>query len=210
MASKESLARYRERRDFGRTPEPQGRSADRRRGRRRPAARFVIQKHDATNLHYDVRLEAGGVLKSWAVPKGPSTDPRDRQLAMPTEDHPLDYHDFEGVIPEGEYGAGTVLVWDTGTYRNLSADGDRDEPVPVEDAIASGHVAVWLDGEKLHGGYSLTRIRRGKGDKGGSGEAWLLVKMRDEGADARRKPVRSQPESVLSGRTIEQVAAEDT
>jgi DNA ligase D-like protein (predicted 3'-phosphoesterase) len=160
----------------------------------------VIQKHDASSLHYDVRIEAGGVLKSWAVPKGPSTDPRDRQLAMPTEDHPLDYADFEGVIPEGEYGAGTVLVWDAGTYHNQSEH--EGEPVLVEDALASGHLTVWLDGEKLHGGYSFTRMRRGKN------EAWLLVKVRDEGADARRKPVRSQPESVLTGRTIEQVAAE--
>lgn len=160
----------------------------------------MIQKHDASSLHYDVRLEAGGVLKSWAVPKGPSTDPRDRHLAMPTEDHPLEYETFEGAIPESEYGAGTVLVWDAGTYRNLS---ERDgEPMPVEDALAAGHLAVWLDGEKLHGGYSLTRIRSGKD------EAWLLVKMRDEGADARRKAVRSRPESILSGRTIEQIAAE--
>ena len=119
---------------------------------------------------------------------------------MPTEDHPLDYAEFEGVIAEGEYGAGTVLVWDTGSYRNLT---ERDgKPVPVEYAIDRGHVKVWLDGEKLHGGFALSRIRRGKN------QAWLLVKMRDEGADAWRKPVRRQPASVLSGRTIEEIAAE--
>lgn len=204
MASKAGLTRYRERRDFRRTSEPRGRSRTTRPKTRRGKQRgphFVIHKHDASSLHYDVRIEAGGVLKSWAVPKGPSTDPRDRQLAVPTEDHPLDYEDFEGVIPEGEYGAGTVLVWDAGTYRNLSEH--RGKPVDVDDAIASGHLSVWLDGEKLRGGYALTRIRRGKN------EAWLLVKMRDEGADARRNPVRSQPESVVSGRTIEQIAAED-
>ncbi|HZA77886.1 MAG TPA: DNA polymerase ligase N-terminal domain-containing protein [Acidimicrobiales bacterium] len=120
MAAKDSLAR--QRRDFRRTSEPAGRGRRRRRSRgsaeREP--HFVIQKHDASRLHYDVRLEADGVLKSWAVPKGPSTDPRDRQLAVPTEDHPLDYEDFEGVIPEGQYGAGTVLVWEAGTYRNIS------------------------------------------------------------------------------------------
>jgi DNA ligase D-like protein (predicted 3'-phosphoesterase) len=196
MPAKGSLDRYRGKRNFRRTSEPRGR-------RRRPAKggpRFVVQKHDASTLHYDFRLEAGGVLKSWAVPKGPSVNPRDKQLAMPTEDHPLDYAEFEGVIAEGEYGAGPVLVWDTGSYRNLT---ERDgKPVPVEDAIDRGHVKVWLEGKKLRGGFALTRIRRGKS------EAWLLVKMRDEGADARRKPVRRQPASVLSGRTIEEIAAE--
>ena len=153
----------------------------------------MIQKHDASSLHYDFRLEAGGVLKSWAVPKGPSTDPREKRLAMPTEDHPLGYADFEGVIPEGEYGAGTVIVWDRGSYRNL---GDK----PVEEGLERGHATVWLEGEKLRGGYALTRI--GKGEH----ERWLLVKMDDEGADRRRNPVSSQPESVLSGKTVDEVA----
>jgi DNA ligase D-like protein (predicted 3'-phosphoesterase) len=190
-----SLERYRQKRDFRRTSEPLGRR------RRLPSGpRFVVQKHEASTLHYDFRLEAGGVLKSWAVPKGPSTNPKDKQLAVPTEDHPLDYAEFEGVIPEGEYGAGTVLVWDAGSYRNLTEAGD--EPVSIEDALERGHVKVWLDGRKLHGGFALTRMRRGRN------EAWLLVKLRDEGADARRKPVRSQPASVRSGRTIEEIAAE--
>jgi DNA ligase D-like protein (predicted 3'-phosphoesterase) len=167
--------------------------ANRKRQRRR--LRFVVHQHDATTLHYDFRLEAAEVLKSWAVPKGPSTDPRDKRLAMPTEDHPLDYIDFEGVIPEGRYGAGPVIVWDTGTYRNLT-------DTEVERAVEDGHVTVWLDGRKLRGGYALTRI--GKGTRG----RWLLVKMDDEHADARRRPVKTQPESVLSGRTIQQVAAE--
>jgi DNA ligase D-like protein (predicted 3'-phosphoesterase) len=195
LPAKASLETYRRKRDFHRSPEPRGR---RKRGRREP--RFVIQKHDATSLHYDFRLEADGVLKSWAVPKGPSLDPRDKRLAMPTEDHPLEYADFEGVIPEGEYGAGTVLVWDSGTYRNLS---ERDgEEVELETALAQGHATVWLEGEKLRGGYALTRIGKGKSER------WLLVKMDDEGADRRRKPVRSQPDSVVSGRALEQIAAE--
>jgi DNA ligase D-like protein (predicted 3'-phosphoesterase) len=155
------------------------------------APKFVIQKHAASTLHYDLRLEAGGVLKSWAVPKGPSTDPREKRLAMEVEDHSLGYADFEGRIGEG-YGAGRVIVWDTGTYRSLT-DG------PVEQALENGHLSFWLEGEKLRGGWTLQRTR------GGAKPQWLLIKRRDEGADARRNPVSTQPESVLSGRTIEQL-----
>ena len=197
MAREDRLASYRAKRDFRRTGEPRGRQ----RPRRARNPRFVVHKHDASRLHYDVRLEAEGVLKSWAVPKGPSTNPRDKHLAVHTEDHPLEYADFEGVIPEGEYGAGTVLIWDEGTYRNLTEDHGR--PISVEEGIERGHVTIWLDGKKLRGGYALTRIRRGKD------EAWLLVKKRDEGADARRKPVRTEPASVRSGRTIEQIAHDE-
>lgn len=196
MVKKDALEAYRKKRDFRRTSEPSG-------GRKKPRKRpiFVIQKHDARNLHYDFRLEAGGVLKSWAVPKGPSTNPKDKRLAMPTEDHPFDYADFEGVIPEGQYGAGTVIVWDTGPYRNLT---ERDgEEVAVDRAVEEGHVRVWLEGRKLKGGYALTRIGKGKDRR------WLLVKMDDEEADARRNPVSTQPESALSGRTIEEVAGEE-
>jgi DNA ligase D-like protein (predicted 3'-phosphoesterase) len=138
---------------------------------------------------------------SWAVPKGPSTDPRQKRLAVPTEDHPLDYADFEGVIPEGEYGAGTVLVWDTGPYRNLKKDDEGNE-VPVVDALEQGHVTVWLGGKKLRGGYSLVRTGKGKDKR------WLLVKMKDDEADARRNPVSTEPESVLSGKTLEEIAEE--
>ena len=161
--------------------------------------RFVVQKHDATTLHYDFRLEEGGVLKSWAVAKGPSLKPKDKRLAMPTEDHPVDYAGFEGVIPEGEYGAGTVIVWDRGTYRNLTEEGG--EEIPVEEAIDRGHVKVWLEGEKLTGGFALTRMG------GGRKPRWLLVKLDDTEADARRNPVTTQPRSVVSGKTIEEVAA---
>ncbi len=149
--TKASLKDYQEKRDFSRTPEPEGKGPG---TSREPI--FVIQKHDASHLHYDFRLEVDGVLKSWAIPKGPSTDPKDKRLAVPTEDHPLEYADFEGTIPAGEYGAGTVLVWDTGPYRNLTEK--KGEAIPLGQAVAHGHVKVWLEGKKLKGGYALTRF----------------------------------------------------
>ena len=152
--------------------------------------RFVIQKHAASSLHYDFRIEAGGALASWAVPKGPSTDPRVKRLAMRVEDHALEYGNFEGSIGEGSYGAGAVIVWDTGTYRNLNED------VPIEKALEAGHVAIWLYGEKLQGGWTLQHT---------DGRRWLLIKRKDEKADARRNPVSTQPESVLSGKKIEEI-----
>ena len=151
--------------------------------------RFVIQQHAASTLHFDFRLEVDGVLRSWAVPKGPSTDPREKRLAMEVEDHSLEYGDFEGVHGEG-YGAGRVIVWDAGSYRPLT-DGS-----PAE-ALGKGHLSFWLEGEKLRGGWTLQRTHAG--DK----PQWLLIKRRDEEADARRNPVSTQPESVLSGRTID-------
>ncbi len=195
MTTEDHLKKYVEKRDFRQTPEPRGEA-------RKPSARepiFVIQKHAARTLHYDFRLEVEGVLKSWAVPKGPSTDPREKRLAVPTEDHPMDYAEFEGVIPEGEYGAGTVMVWDYGTYRNLTEKKGR--PVPMPEAVAHGHLKVWLEGKKLKGGYALTRFKKGKD------EAWLLVKTEDEAADPARDPVKNEPQSVLSGRTLEEIAA---
>jgi DNA ligase D-like protein (predicted 3'-phosphoesterase) len=151
--------------------------------------RFVIQQHAATSMHFDFRLEVSGTLKSWAVPKGPSTDPREKRLAMAVEDHQLSWGDFEGVIADGEYGAGPVIVWDRGEYRNL-----RDES--MEEALERGHLSFWLEGEKLRGGWSLRRT---------GGRRWLLVKRRDEESDARRNPVSTQRQSVVSGRTIEEV-----
>lgn len=190
----EPLADYSRRRNHRRTPEPAVGSAS---GRAGGAPRFVVQKHDASTLHYDFRLEADGVLKSWAVPQGPSTDPREKRLAVPTEDHPLDYADFEGVIPQGEYGGGTVLVWDAGSFRNLTTSDGQE--IPVAEAVERGHVKFWLEGQKLTGGYALTRTGPG------SDARWLLVKMRDEAADARRNPVSTEPRSVLSGRTLREV-----
>ena len=132
------------------------------------------------------------------MPKGPSTDPREKRLAIPIEDHPLEYADFEGEIPEEQYGAGPVIVWDRGTYRNLTEE-DGGE-VPVEQGISDGHVVVDLEGRKLAGGYALTRI--GRGERG----RWLLLKTDDARADARRNPVRTQPESVISGKSIREVS----
>jgi DNA ligase D-like protein (predicted 3'-phosphoesterase) len=181
------LQQYRHKRDFRVTSEPRGGPSR----RRRKGPLFVIQKHDASRLHYDFRLEVGGVLKSWAVPKGPSTNPRDKRLAVAVEDHPLEYAEFEGVIPEGQYGAGTVIVWDIGWYRNIT---ERDgKEVPIEQGIEDGHVSVWLEGKKLRGGWSLTRFR--------APNQWLLVKRDDEMADPQRQPTETQPESVISGRT---------
>jgi DNA ligase D-like protein (predicted 3'-phosphoesterase) len=161
--------------------------------------RFVIQKHDASRLHYDFRLEVGGVLKSWAVPKGPSTDPEEKQLAIPTEDHDLDYLDFEGTIPKGEYGAGTVMVWDIGSYRNLKQD-KEGHTIPMAECLKEGHATVWLDGNKIKGGYALTRIAQGEEER------WLLVKMDDDEADARRNPVSTEPDSAISGRSLQDIA----
>lgn len=201
MASNNKLGRYRERRNADRSPEPSGRASKRGAG---TAPIFVIQKHDASTLHYDFRLAINGVLKSWAVPKGPSTDPREKRLAVETEDHPLDYADFEGTIPEDDYGGGTVLVWDTGTFDNAR----RDEHGVVDNSLADcfddGHLTVNLQGKKLRGGYSLTHFRTQKGKR-----QWLLVKTDDEAADARRNPVSSQPASVLSERRIEDIGADE-
>ncbi|MFW6117243.1 MAG: DNA polymerase ligase N-terminal domain-containing protein [Thermoproteota archaeon] len=196
MPSSNSLKKYREKRDFRKTPEP--RQKEEKTGNKR---RFVFHKHDASNLHYDFRLEVEDVLKSWAVPKGPSTDPNDKRLALPTEDHPLDYIDFEGVIPEGEYGAGTVMVWDTRTYQNRNKE--DDEIISMKQAIEDGHVKFWLKGEKIKGGYALVRTKKGEDER------WLLIKMDDGEADARRNPVSTEPQSVLSGRSLEEIAKQE-
>ena len=157
-----SLDEYRRKRNFGATPEPDGRR------RSRLDRRFVVQKHNASRLHYDFRLEADGVLASWAVPRGPSMNPADKRLAVRTEDHPLEYADFEGVIPAGQYGAGTVILWDRGTY-------DLVEDVPITQQLARGKIAVVLKGKKLRGGFALVRTKLG----GGRRENWLLIKQRD-------------------------------
>lgn len=187
------LAAYRAKRRFAATPEPAG-EARPRRARREPS--FVVQKHAARRLHYDFRLELDGVLLSWSVPKGPSLDPGTRRLAVRTEDHPLEYAGFEGIIPEGEYGGGTVVVWDRGTW--------HPESDPHE-ALRRGRLTFELFGEKLRGRWHLVRTR---GDAAGRDrESWLLFKGRDDAARDAADVVEERPESVLSGRTLEEVGA---
>ncbi|MFJ9031830.1 DNA polymerase ligase N-terminal domain-containing protein [Streptomyces sp. NPDC102274] len=199
MNDMDRLARYRAKRHFDRTDEPPGEG-----DRPGQAPSFVVQIHEASTTHFDFRLEVDGVLKSWSVPKGPSDDPRDKRLAVPTEDHPLEYREYEGVIPGGQYGAGTVIVWDQGTYRPLK---DTD-PGAFARALDRGHASFWLHGTKLRGGYALTRFRNGEG---GEREAWLLVKETDaEGARrGRTAPDPRRARSARTGRTLRQVAEEE-
>ncbi len=188
-----ALERYRQKRDFRITPEPEGKVG----ARRSRGLAFVIQKHAATRLHYDFRLELNGVLLSWAVPKGPSLDPNDKRLAMHVEDHPLEYGEFEGVIPPKQYGAGTVMVWDRGTWTPKGAP---------DEAYAKGHLKFELHGEKLHGTWNLVKSRSGKY----GGDSWLLFKESD--AFARLGPqaqiVDERPDSVVSGRSLAEIAAQ--
>jgi bifunctional non-homologous end joining protein LigD len=190
-----ALDEYRKKRDFKVTPEPAAR-AQRRSSNERI---FVVQKHDASRLHYDIRLEINGVLVSWAVPKGPSMNPADKRLAVRTEDHPIDYADFEGVIPEGQYGAGTVMVWDKGTYQ---PEGD----LSTERQLARGEIKVVLRGKKLWGGFVLVQPGGRFAERAGK-KNWLLIKHRDEYADpAWRIDGAALDRSVLTGRTLNEIA----
>jgi bifunctional non-homologous end joining protein LigD len=178
------LAEYHRKRRFGVTPEPAGRP-----GRRRERnLAFVVQKHRASALHYDVRLEHDGAMQSWAVPKGPSLDPATKRLAMMTEPHPMDYNDFEGVIPEREYGGGTVMIWDRGTWEPETAD--------VGAGLAKGELKFRLHGRKLNGSWVLVRTRN---------RQWLLIKHRDQFASAE-DVTQTRPLSVVSRRTMAGIA----
>src|SRR5688572_4744151 len=188
------LTAYKEKRSFDKTPEPAGKEH-----KSLEPLRFVIQKHQASHLHYDFRLEMEGVLKSWAVPKGPSLNPDDKRLAMMVEDHPLDYRTFEGVIPEGNYGAGRVIVWDQGTYHAAGAADRRASERALREGLARGRLSFVLDGEKLHGEFSLLKLRRGEEN------AWLLVKKGDEFATT--DDVTANDQSVLSGLTLDDVGS---
>ncbi|MFW5794580.1 MAG: DNA polymerase ligase N-terminal domain-containing protein [Bacillota bacterium] len=192
MSKNKSLDNYNKKRDFKNTDEPKGKK-----NKKSNKSIFVIQKHDASSLHYDFRIEVDGVLKSWAIPKGPSTDPSEKRLAIPTEDHPLDYADFEGVIPEDNYGAGTVMVWDKGTYKNITTKDEKK--VPIKKALDKGHITIYLSGEKLKGGYALIRTNYNEE------EQWLFIKTKDDEADARRNPTSTEPKSVLSNKTISEI-----
>src|SRR5271154_7440490 len=190
------LREYRKKRNFARTPEPAG---DSRKLALSKRPSFVIQKHAARQLHYDFRLELDGVLKSWAVPKGPSLDPGEKRLAVHVEDHPLEYGGFEGVIPDRQYGAGTALIWDRGTWTPLDPD--------PEAAYAKGNLEFVLDGEKLHGKWAL--VRMGGKHAGRNGENWLLIKERDAAAMPQSGDaiVVDNPRSVATGRALEEIAA---
>jgi bifunctional non-homologous end joining protein LigD len=191
-----SLEKYVEKRDFTKTAEPKsGKSKD------KDKLMFVIQKHDASHLHYDFRLEMEGVLKSWAIPKGPSTDPKTKRLAMMVEDHPFDYRNFEGIIPKGEYGGGTVIVWDEGTYEPIEeVKGKKAQEKHLLKQLKEGSLKIKLHGEKLQGEYALVKTH-GMGENG-----WLLIKHKDEFAST--KDITKQDKSVISGKTIEKM--EDT
>lgn len=187
-----SLAQYRKKRNFGRTREPRGVVKKSSKG----GETFVVQKHDASHLHYDFRLEFEGVLKSWAVPKGPSLDPRVKRLAVEVEDHPIDYGSFEGVIPEGEYGGGTVLLWDRGTWEPI---GDAAE------GLRKGQLKFELHGEKLRGKWMLVR----RGGPRAAKPQWLLFKLSDDEAqpESKFRVADEEPLSVVSGRDLDEIAA---
>src|SRR5436190_4459101 len=190
MAKTSSLSLYQHKRDFTKTAEPSGRA------KISPAdyARFVVQKHAATRLHYDLRLEIDGVFKSWAVAKGPSLDPADKRLAVEVEDHPLDYGDFEGTIPKGQYGGGTVMLWDRGYL-------ECENP---QDSYRKGKLDFTLKGDKLSGGWILTRMRPRHGEKRTN---WLLIKHRDEASrEGRKNTILKNDLSVASGRSMDEIA----
>lgn len=194
--SNDKLKSYHEKRNLNMSPEPSGIN-----NKVNDNPVFIIQKHNARNLHYDFRLEIDGMLKSWVIPKGPSTDPSDKRLAILTEDHPLDYSDFEGIIPEGNYGAGEVIVWDTGIYKNIT-ENKQGRIIGIEEALNSGRITLWLEGKKLQGGYALIKISSKDNSR------WLLVKVNDNKVDTRRNPVSTEPQSVISGKTIEDLQNE--
>src|SRR5215203_2775033 len=185
-----SLELYKQKRSFKKTPEPRGGKSNSK------ELLFVIQKHQASHLHYDFRIEVKGVLKSWAVPKGPSMNPEERRLAQLVEDHPFDYKDFEGIIPVGNYGAGTVIIWDEGTYLPEESSGNKDEDERLLlKQFYSGKISIVLKGKKLKGGFTLIKITaRGE-------NAWLLSKVADR--YATEKNISEKDASVVSGLTIE-------
>ena len=186
-----SLTRYKAKRDFKQTSEPAGGL---------PKSRslvFVVQKHNARNLHYDFRLQMDGVLKSWAVPKGPSTDPAVKRLAMEVEDHPYDYKDFEGTIPEGNYGAGAVMIWDNGTYESIEEFASiKEQEKHLLKQLKAGSLKIKLQGKKLKGEWALVKTKQ-------SDNSWLLIKHKDKYAS--ETDITTKSKSVVSGKTIEQL-----
>src|SRR6204780_3141853 len=199
-----ALEEYKRKRRFEETPEPPPKVE------KKAGNRFVVQKHDATRLHYDFRLEMEGVLKSWAVPKGPSLDPADKRLAMQVEDHPVSYFDFEGNIPENNYGAGTVIVWDVGTWQPLSPVAEKGKYVVATDAdaaamLAKGDLKFRLNGKRLKGDFALVKMRGRR--PGSKGNEWLMIKKHDEFV-VEGYDIESLDESVLSGRSLAKIAGD--
>lgn len=193
-----SLVKYKEKRNFRKTREPKAKK-----GGGSENLIFVVQKHDASRLHYDLRLEAGGVLKSWAVPKGPSLDPAVKRLAMMVEDHPYDYRDFEGIIPKGSYGAGEVIVWDTGVYLPLDADeknSKKDNEKLILAGIRKGDLKILLLGKKLKGAFALVKMKTGD-------NSWLLIKKNDE--YAANSDILKKDRSAISSLTIKKLKKEN-
>jgi DNA ligase D-like protein (predicted 3'-phosphoesterase) len=184
-----SLKEYKSKRNFKKTTEPEGQI------KQGGEEIFVVQKHDASKLHYDFRLQIEGVLKSWAIPKGPSLDPSKKRLAIPTEDHPIDYVDFEGIIPENNYGAGRVIVWDKGTYENKTEK--NGQTISFKKAYDSGHITLILNGKKLKGEFALIRLK--------GNDKWLLIKKDDSFADRKNDILEEYPKSVLSDNIIDEL-----
>ncbi len=191
-SSRTALTSYHHKRNFAATPEPKGRIA------RKQGRSFVIQKHDASRLHFDFRLELDGVLKSWAVTRGPSLDPSEKRLAVRVEDHPLDYGGFEGTIPKGEYGGGTVMLWDKGEWE---PEGDPHE------GLRKGKLSFVLKGKRLKGAFTLVRMRKDRNGK--SRENWLLIKQHDQAASEEIDPVEKWQRSVTTRRSMEGIAKAD-
>jgi bifunctional non-homologous end joining protein LigD len=190
------LTEYRRKRNFSRTREPEGGKPI-----RSTRLAYVVQKHAASRLHYDLRLELDGVMKSWAVPKGPSLDPAVKRLAIHVEDHPIEYNRFEGTIPKGEYGGGTVMIWDYGTYTSPE-EGD-DPQAALREGYRRGDFKVILSGKRLRGSWVLVRT---KGRGGGKQNQWLLIKHRDAAADPETDPTEAYQTSARSGRTMQEIA----
>jgi len=200
-----ALEEYKRKRRFEETPEPPPKV------QKKTEHRFVVQKHNATRLHYDFRLELDGVLKSWAVPKGPSLDPEDKRLAMEVEDHPVSYHDFEGIIPEGNYGAGSVMVWDVGTWQPLSPVPVNGKYVPGTDEearqmLAKGDLKFRLEGKKLKGDFALIKMRGRR--PGSKGNEWLLIKKHDDHAE-QGYDIDQFDQSVLTKRNMAEIAGDE-
>lgn len=187
-----TLTLYKKKRKFKETPEPKAklkRSID--------EHQFVVHKHDASHLHYDLRLEMEGVLKSWAIPKGPSLNPNDKRLAIMVEDHPLDYGKFEGTIPEGNYGAGTVMIWDEGTYQAVDKKEEAENEKALLEGLQKGNLKIIFKGKKLKGEFALVKMHLKKGNE------WLFIKKKDEYAD--EKDVLSEDKSIVTKRSLEQI-----